>query len=172
MIDKWDRRYMDLAKHIAQWSKDPSRKIGAVAVGDKGEVLAQGYNGFPRFIDDRPERYEDRETKYKYVVHAEMNVIYNSSMNGVSLDGATLYVYGLPVCSDCAKGVIQVGISRVVMCDQVIPEQWREHTARTIEMFEEAGVHYDFIELDEIYYDEPRDNIYRLKPKSGKDLEE
>ena len=115
MSSKWDIRYLQLAENIASWSKDPSTQIGAIAVGTKGQVLAQGYNGFPRGVEDRVEYYEDRETKYKYVVHAEMNVIYNATYNGVSLDGATLYVTGLPVCSDCAKGVIQVGIKRVVM---------------------------------------------------------
>ena len=144
---KWDIRYLELAKHIAQWSKDPSRKIGAVAVGEHGEVLAQGYNGFPRGIKDSPGRYQDRPTKYKYVVHAEMNVIYNSSMNGVSLYGSTLYVYGLPVCSDCAKGIIQAGISSVVMQDQVIPDDWKNSAALTFDMFTEAGIDYTFIEM-------------------------
>ena len=70
--DKWDIRFLDLAQNISTWSKDPSRKIGCVAVGTNREILAQGYNGFPRGIADLPQRYEDRETKYQYVVHAEM----------------------------------------------------------------------------------------------------
>ena len=115
LSNKWDIRYLELAELVATWSKDPSSKIGAVAVGSKGEVLAQCYNGFPRGIHDLASRYTNREVKYKYVVHAEMNVIYNATYNGVSLDGSTIYVSGLPVCSDCAKGIIQVGIKRVVM---------------------------------------------------------
>ena len=166
MYDKWDKRYLLLAKHIASWSKDPSRQIGSVAVGDNGEVLAQGYNGFPRGIEDYPERYDHRPTKYKYVVHAEMNVIYNSSWNGVSLAGSTLYVYGLPVCSDCAKGIIQVGIERVVMVDQVIPEDWRNSASQTFEMFDEVGIVYEFVSLDDGPYE---DNVVELKPK--KDFE-
>ena len=90
--NKWTRRYIDLAKSVSEWSKDPSRKIGAVAIGDKGQILAQGFNGFPRGITDSVERYNNRELKYKFVVHAEMNVIYNASYNGVSLDGADLYL--------------------------------------------------------------------------------
>ena len=136
---------MDLAAGIAGWSKDPSRKIGAVAVGSKGNVLAQGFNGFPRGISDSPDRYEDRTRKYELVVHAEMNVIYNASYNGVSLDGSTLYVHGLPVCSDCAKGIIQVGILRVVMRDQEIPVLWQQSWTKTEEMFKESGVRYEFI---------------------------
>jgi len=142
---KWDERYLDLAAGIAGWSKDPSRKIGAVAVGSKGNVLAQGFNGFPRGISDSPDRYEDRTRKYELVVHAEMNVIYNASYNGVSLDGSTLYVHGLPVCSDCAKGIIQVGVRRVVMRDQEIPVLWQQSWTKTEEMFNESGVRYEFI---------------------------
>jgi dCMP deaminase len=104
---------MAMAKEISSWSKDPNTQVGAVAVGDKGQILSQGYNGFPRGILDRPDRLNDRETKYKFVVHAEMNVIYNATYSGVSLDGAQLYVYGLPVCNECAKGIIQVGIKEV-----------------------------------------------------------
>ena len=122
LLNKWDTRQLDLAERVASWSKDPSRQIGAVAVGSKGQVLAQGFNGFPRGIVDTADRYNNREIKYKYVVHAEMNVIYNATYNGVSLDGSTLYVSGLPVCSDCAKGIIQVGISRVVMKEENIPQ--------------------------------------------------
>jgi len=142
---KWDERYLDLAAGIAGWSKDPSRKIGAVAVGSKGNVLAQGFNGFPRGISDSSDRYDDRTRKYELVVHAEMNVIYNASYNGVSLDESTLYVHGLPACSDCAKGIIQVGIKRVVMRDQEIPTLWQQSWTKTEEMFNEAGVSYDFI---------------------------
>lgn len=144
---KWDERYMSLAKEVSTWSKDPSSKIGAVAIGDKGQVLSQGYNGFPRGIEDTKTRYDNRETKYKYVVHAEMNVIYNATYNGVSLNGATLYVYGLPVCSDCAKGIIQVGIKKVVVPRMDIPQVWKESWQRTTQMFNEAGVKWSMIDF-------------------------
>lgn len=146
MSNKWDLRFLELAKGIAGWSKDPSRKIGAIAVDDRS-VVAQGYNGFPRGIEDYAERYEDRDLKYKLVVHAEMNVIYNATYNGVSLDGATLYVWGLPVCSDCAKGVIQTGIKRVVMANQDIPDHWTESWNLTQTMFEEANIEWEFIDV-------------------------
>lgn len=137
----WRKRYLAIAREVSIWSKDPSRKIGAVAVGTKGEILAQGYNGFPRGILDTAARLNDRETKYKYVVHAEMNVIYNATFNGVSLDGADLYVYGLPVCSECAKGIIQVGIRRVyIEIPEEVPYTWNESFKLTCEMFKEADV--------------------------------
>ena len=145
---KWNKRYVELAKQVASWSKDPSRKIGAVAVGDKGQLLAQGYNGFPRGIKDTEERLNNREEKYKYVVHAEMNVIYNASHSGVSLDGADLYVYGLPICSECAKGIIQVGIKQVfILTEEEIPPTWSESWERTRLMFKEAGVKYHLMGL-------------------------
>jgi dCMP deaminase len=143
-MDKWDKRYLELAEQVSTWSKDPSRKIGAVAVGSKGQVLAQGFNGFPRGVLDNSDRYENREIKYKYVVHAEMNCIYNATYNGVSLDGATMYVHGLPVCSECAKGIIQVGIARIVMPKQDVPDTWYESWKLSMAMFEEAGVAWDF----------------------------
>lgn len=145
MNNKWDKRYIGLAKHIATWSKDPSTKIGAVAIGEKGQVLAQGYNGFPRGITDSDDRLMHRETKYKYVVHAEMNCIYNATYNGVSLQGATIYIHGLPICHECAKGLIQVGIKRVVYQSDMIPAKWAESNKQTMEFFSEAGVIYDRI---------------------------
>lgn len=139
-MNKWSERYLNLAKEISTWSKDPSKKIGAVAVGSKGQVLSQGFNGFPRGIKDSDKRLNVREEKYRYVVHGEMNCIYNACHNGVSLDGATLYVYGLPVCSECAKGVIQVGIKKVIMQYEDAVPTWEESYKITEAMFKEAGV--------------------------------
>ena len=140
VIPNWDYKYCELAKHISSWSKDPSTKVGAVAVAPKRNVLAQGYNGFPRGIFDYAERYNDKPTKYMYVVHAEMNVIYNATYNGVSLDGASLYVYGLPPCSECAKGIIQVGIKEIITETQGIPKKWEDSWNFSKSMFDEAGV--------------------------------
>ena len=111
-------------------------------VGSKGQILTQGYNGFPRRIKDTDKRLEDRDTKLKYVVHAEMNAIFNATYSGVSLDGATLYVYGLPICSECAKGIIQVGIKKVVIQMETISlrPQWEESWLLSASMFREAGV--------------------------------
>jgi dCMP deaminase len=140
-MNKWTRRYLDIAGEVSKWSKDPSVKVGAVAVGTKGQILSQGYNGFPRGVKDTADRYENREEKYKYVVHGEMNAIYNACHSGASLDGATLYVTGLPVCSECAKGIIQVGIKRVIMeYPKDIPDRWRNSMKTTSQMFKESGV--------------------------------
>lgn len=145
MQDKWDKRFMRVAQEISSWSKDPSKQIGAVAVNDDRRILATGYNGFPKGIEDIPERYEDRSIKYDLVVHAEMNCIYNATFNGISLKGSTLYVYGLPVCHDCAKGIIQVGINRIVMAMDDIPQKWLDSFEKSRRMFDEAGVAVDFM---------------------------
>lgn len=143
MITKWDERFMRLAKQISTWSKDPSRKIGAIAVDESRRILSTGYNGFPSRLADTPDRLNDREEKYKYIVHAEMNCIFNACQNGISLNGAKLYVWGLPVCSECAKGVIQVGISEVYcghIDDSYLNSVWKESFDTTQTMFAEASI--------------------------------
>jgi len=146
LSSNWDSRFLSVATTIASWSKDPSAKIGAIAVKDR-TVIAQGYNGFPRNIKDNINRYNDRAIKYKYIVHAEMNCIYNAANNGVSLRNSTVYVIGLPVCHECAKGLIQVGVTRVVSPLQVIPDHWKDSSDLTKELFKEAGVVWDWIKF-------------------------
>jgi len=140
--NNWNQRYMAIAKEVAQWSKDPNTKVGAVAIGSKGQILSQGFNGFPRGIHDYENRLNDRSEKYKYIVHAEMNVIYNATYSGVSLDGSKLYVYGLPVCNECAKGIIQVGIKEVYVAQDCInrSQYWFDSFQQTMEMLEEANI--------------------------------
>ena len=139
----WGNRYTCLAKEISTWSKDPSTQVGAVVIGNNGEVLSQGYNGFPRGIKDTAARLKDRERKYNLVVHAEMNAIYNAGLNGVSLKGSTLYVYGLPVCNECAKGIIQVGIDKVIATSPAdYNEKWDDSIKDAKALFKEAEVDY------------------------------
>ena len=139
----WGNRYTCLAKEISTWSKDPSTQVGAVVIGNNGEVLSQGYNGFPRGIKDTAARLKDRERKYNLVVHAEMNAIYNAGLNGVSLKGSTLYVYGLPVCNECAKGIIQVGIDKVIATRPAdYNEKWDDSIKDAKALFKEAEVEY------------------------------
>src|SRR3989344_2191240 len=73
--EKWDRRFLALAEHVAQWSKDPSTKTGAVIVDPNNRVVSLGYNGFPRGVNDLPERLSNRELKYKIIVHCERNAL-------------------------------------------------------------------------------------------------
>jgi dCMP deaminase len=139
---KWDNRFMKLAREISTWSKDPSTKIGAVIVNDERRILATGYNGFPRGIEDTDERLKDREQKYPLIVHGEMNALMNALYSGVSVKDATLYVWGLPICAECTKNVIQSGIKRVVVpFPEHAPEKWQKQWNELSKpMYEEAGV--------------------------------
>jgi hypothetical protein len=85
---KWELRFLELAHHVATWSRDPSTKVGCVIVDQRNRVLGMGYNGFPRGVLDLPERYADRPTKLSLTVHSEPNAILNSSGE---LDGASLF---------------------------------------------------------------------------------
>ena len=135
---------MQMAKFVSTWSKDPSTQVGSIAVRNR-TVIAQGYNGFPRGINDTTTRLDNRTEKYKFMVHAEMNVIYNAAENGVSLKDSTVYVYGLPVCSECAKGLIQAGIKRIVTPYQTVPENWQVSTTASQSMFGEVGIRWDWL---------------------------
>lgn len=143
MNNKWTNYFLGMAKYASTLSKDPSTKIGAIAVGSKNQILSTGFNGFSRGIKDTDERLNNRELKYPLIIHAEMNVIYNACLNGTSLDGATLYVYGLPVCQECARGIDQVGIKKVIMqFPKDIPDKWKESFEKTKLYFREAEITY------------------------------
>lgn len=139
----WHNKFMSLAKEISTWSKDPNTQVGTVAVRNR-QILSVGFNGFPRGIEDTKERLNERELKYHFMVHSEMNCIYNASYNGVSLFNASLYVYGLPVCSECAKGIIQVGIKEVYWkCDKEISEKWENSMGLSMNMFKETSILFE-----------------------------
>jgi len=139
---KWDNRFMDMAAMVSTWSKDPSSKIGCVAVNSERRILATGYNGFPKGIEDTPVRLHHRATKHSLVVHAEMNALMNALYSGVSLKDSTIYVYGLPICPDCAKCVIQAGVKRIVIpTDKTDKGDWQKvWEEKSLPMFKESGV--------------------------------
>ena len=112
MSIKWDTRFLELSESIATWSKDPSRGVGAVIVSPMKQVLATGYNGLPRGVEDHPERLE-RPVKYDLIVHAEMNAIIQCARNGITPVGATMYSSFSP-CIHCTLSIVQAGIARVV----------------------------------------------------------
>jgi dCMP deaminase len=138
MSDKWDSRFIDLARLVASWSKDPSTKVGAVIVRPDRTVASIGYNGFARGVRDHTERYANRETKYAMVVHAESNALLNSRE---SLEDCTLYVTPIPPCSQCAAAIIQRGIRRVVVDQRKeVAANWAQAYSVSETMFTEAGV--------------------------------
>jgi dCMP deaminase len=140
-MNKWDARFLGLAKHIAGWSKDPSTGVGAIVVDKKNRVVSLGFNGLPRGVEDSGDRLHNRETKYELVVHAEANALLFASR---PVDGCTLYVWPLPPCSRCAAKIIQAGITRVV-CPPVpdsVSDRWAESNLLAFEILDEAGVEY------------------------------
>jgi len=134
--EKWDRRFLDLAKTISSWSKDPSTKIGAVITQDK-KIVSVGYNGLPSFVPDDPEILNNRELKYEHVIHGEVNAILQAPKDG--LFGSTLYVYPFLPCSRCASMIIESNIIRVVSFKNNV-DRWEESIQRSKKFFELAHV--------------------------------
>jgi dCMP deaminase len=110
IIKKWDLRFLEMARNAAGWSKDPSTKVGSIIVDDDKRVISVGYNGFPKGVND-DERLDNREEKYKVIVHAERNALLFANKN---VEGCHIYTYPFMPCSVCAGMVIQAGIKRVV----------------------------------------------------------
>ena len=108
---KWDLRFLDMAKMVASWSKDPSTKVGAAIVDPLRRVVSVGYNGLPHGMHDDSTILENRPLKYACTIHAEENALLFA--NG-SLSGCTLYVYPVPPCGPCAAKIRQSGVTRIV----------------------------------------------------------
>lgn len=126
-MNKWDKRFMDMAYTIAAWSKDPRTNVGAVLVSPDRRAIIPGYNGFPSGIDDSEDRLTDRGTKNTLMLHAEHNAILNATH--VVIDpGWTLYCTKAP-CTACALVIIQSRIGRVIspwmpLSDPWFDDQW------------------------------------------------
>lgn len=136
-LSKWDTRFMELAWFVADWSKDPSTKVGSVIVAPDRRIMSMGYNGFPRGVEDLDERLNDRPTKYAFVAHAERNALDNVDVN---VRGCTLYVTLQP-CADCTKSIIQKGIARLVCAvDRSKVDHYNTFIKYSLVMLNEAGV--------------------------------
>ena len=136
---------MLLADHIATWSKDPSRGVGAVIVSRDRRVSATGYNGLPVGVEDRPERLE-RPTKYDLICHAEVNAIVQCARQGTSCLESTMYSTFFP-CNTCTLSIIQAGITRVVSWAPADgDEHWEASIATSRELLDESGVSWEILE--------------------------
>lgn len=135
----WQQRWaIELAEHVAKLSKDPSTQVGAVIFDPKRRIVSAGYNGLARGVYDTPERLENRDIKYKLILHAEKNAILFAT---TPLDGCTIVVTH-PCCAQCAAQVIQSGIKHVIW-PKPEPEffaRWGEDYALSMAQFDEAGV--------------------------------
>ena len=140
MSAKWDIRFLKLATHISEWSKDPSTRVGCVVVGPDREVRSTGFNGFPRGIQDSDERLTNRDLKYPLICHAEENAIMHAARIGLALKGCTAYVTW-PPCTRCARSLIQAGVSEIVIPSGLeIPDRWRDDFEMSMGLLREAEV--------------------------------
>ena len=134
----WDTYFMGIAHLSALRSKDPNTQVGAVIVDKEHKVVSIGYNGFPNGCSDDEYPWNNEglslETKYVYVVHAELNAILNSPR---SVKACTLYVSLFP-CHECAKAIIQSGIQAIVYESDKYAAS--ESVLASKRMFESAGV--------------------------------
>ena len=136
----WDKRFLQLAKHISEWSKDPSTQVGCVVVGPDRELRSTGFNGLPRGIEDNEQRLNNREIKYPLICHAEENAIMHAARIGMSLKDCTAYVTW-PPCTRCARSLIQAGISTIVYPKDIeIPDRWMEDFNLSLNMLKDANI--------------------------------
>ncbi len=160
----WDIYFDGIACEVAKKSKDPQTKLGCVIISRDHSIITTGFNGFCRgVIESIPERWSEREIKYKFVEHAERNAIYNHARHG----GAALFdsIAYIPVypCIDCAKGLIQSGIRQVRMNMKRVNQRHIELEKRlgsflfeshirekefVYNMFTEAGVDVGIYEME------------------------
>ena len=143
LSDVWTGRFLDVARVVAGWSKDPGHKVGAVIVRPNRTIVSVGYNGFPRGTDDYHQHLTNRELKLKRTVHAEVNAIVSA---GERLDGCTLFVTPLYPCASCAGIIIQSGIRQVVAeMAKDPPASWAEDFNAAARMFKEAYVGVELV---------------------------
>jgi len=141
-MSSWDTRYMALAQFVAQWSKDPNRKVGAVVTKDN-YVKGIGFNGFPRGIADTKQRLNDKALKNLLMVHAEFNALSHAGQCG-----DTIYVWPLLPCTRCMGEIIQAGIKRLVVMPPRKQSKWNEDLA--LELAYEAGIELDTLEWGDL----------------------
>jgi dCMP deaminase len=145
----WIEYFRNLANNVKLKSKDTKTQIGAVIVGEDNEIVSTGYNSFPRGLDDTIVERQERPEKYYWFEHAERNAIYNAARIGVSTKGTTMYLSHWFPCADCARGIINAGIT-TLYCDR--PDDisksssYIESFKRSREMLLEADVKICFYE--------------------------
>ena len=135
----WDEYFMGIALLAARRSKDPSTQVGACIVSAENIIISTGYNGMPKGCsdDEFPWEREGTDTKYPYVVHAELNAILNA--NGRDLRGSRIYVALFP-CNECAKAIIQSGVKEVLYLSDKYKDTMGNFASKR--MLDAAGVKY------------------------------
>lgn len=141
---KWERRFLALADQISSWSRDESTKVGCVIVGGNREVIATGYNGLPRGVDDSRIERSNRPLKYLWTEHAERNAIYNAALRGVKVEGSIMYCRYAP-CMDCARACVQSGIGAFYYSQELESKRYSADKLCVPILFSEAGVKFERI---------------------------
>jgi dCMP deaminase len=138
----WDEYFINIAEQVKLKSKDKKTQIGVVIVGKDNEIVSTGYNSFARGINDDVDERQERPEKYFWFEHAERNAIYNAARIGVSTLGTTMYMTCGMSCADCARAIINSGISKIVLREGkgAKGNKWNESAERSMIMFKEAGV--------------------------------
>tara|TARA_Y100000389_G_scaffold204261_1_gene255942 strand:- start:5648 stop:6088 length:441 start_codon:yes stop_codon:yes gene_type:complete len=146
MKKKHIKNYTSLTHAIAEFSKDPNKKVGSIFINpDTLQILSTGYNGLPRKVKEHKKRWT-KPFKYDWVVHSELNGIFNATRNGVSLENSTLFVTKFP-CNDCAKGLVQAGIKTIYTYKPDLNHKvWGEKSKISLQMFKETGIKVQYIE--------------------------
>ncbi len=132
---KWDTRFMDRAKEIAYWSKDPDHKVGAIIADGLHHVIGEGYNGPPMFVNDD---IEDENERRMRTLHAELNAILHA--NKADLSKCTIYIYPYAPCALCAAALIQKQIGEVIYYRRSQLSSWSESQRIGAQMLSEAGI--------------------------------
>lgn len=147
--EMWDRRWMALASHYASFSKDRSHQVGCVIVDENQCQVSEGWNGFPRGVNDDAEERHERPDKYLYTKHAEENAFLNAARKGASTANCTIYIPWFP-CANCAGDIVQAGIITVVAYgyDENDP-RWADNMAIAKTILSEGGVALRIIEQTE-----------------------
>lgn len=140
----WDGYFLGVAFLSSLRSKDPSTRHGSCIVNKENKIIGTGYNGLPKYCSDDEYPWnrdgEMNNSKFPYVVHSELNAILNAT---VSLKGSKLFLYsekGYYPCCECAKAIIQSGISEVVMATEIKENTDKYDWIPTKKMFRSANI--------------------------------
>ena len=157
MKTKWLKRWIEQCDIISTWSEDTSTKVSCIIIDENSQTqLSIGWNGLPRGNELTDRRLNERPYKYKWFEHAERNAIYNAARKGIALEGSTMIIRNQYPCTDCARAIIQSGISKLYTLE---PEpdhpRWGDDMKVSIEMLSE-------IETLEVFYYDP-ENLKNIK---------
>lgn len=149
-MNKWNLRFIKLAEHVSNWSKDESTHVGAIIVNpEDNNPISVGFNGFPTKINEDILERKQRPEKYLWTIHGELNAIINAAKNGQKTKGCDIYVNYFP-CSNCAGAIVNAGIKRVYCIEK--PDfnnvRWGNSWKIANTIFSEANIEVIYMNYD------------------------